>query len=268
MHRRPVSAVAATAALSLLTACASVDPGDAEVTLGVAAAPSLAGAFTEIIGDFEAENPGVRVHLELGRSADLADALETRTDVHIFASASAEAVRGAVEAGAVAEPEVFARNHVVLAVPSGNPAGVSGLDDLSREELRIGLCDEVVPCGEAADTLLETAGVTPVVDERDAGSRALAARLGDNELDAGIIYRTDVAASHGWVSRVDVEERERLLAQDAGATRYILARVLSGDERGPDGEAAREAGREFRSLVVSDRGREALESAGLQPVTS
>ena len=72
MHRRPVSAVAATAALSLLTACASVDPGDAEVTLGVAAAPSLAGAFTEIIGDFEAENPGVRVHLELGPSADLA----------------------------------------------------------------------------------------------------------------------------------------------------------------------------------------------------
>lgn len=252
----------------LLAGCA---PGVSEksvVTLGVAAAPSLAGAFNKIIGEFEAENPDVRVHLELGRSSDTAAALETRTDIHVFASASADVMRGAVDAGTVTAPEVFARNHVVLAVPSGNPGGVIGLNDLSRDELRIGLCDTVVPCGEAADVLLDTAGVSAVVDQRDAGSRALAARLGDYELDAGIIYRTDVAASHGWVSRVDVNERERILTQDAGATRYVLASVVGGESGGPDGEARREAGREFRSLVTSDVGRQALESEGLQPVTN
>lgn len=256
----------------MLGACSRGDEADdVDVTIGVAAAPSLAGTFNELIGVFEDEHPGVRVHLELGRSNDTAEGLGDRSDVHVFASASDDAMGLAVDRGTAVDPEVFARNHVVLAVPSGNPADVTGLDDLGREELRVGLCEPEVPCGAAADVLLDAADVAPSVDARDGGSRALSARLSDNELDAGIVYRTDVAGSHGWVTRVRVSERESTLSQEAGATRYSLARVPGGEDPAHGGEAEaeaeRRAGAEFRSLVTSGRGYRALENAGLQPIT-
>ena len=99
-----------------------------------------------------------------------------------------------------------------------------------------------VPCGKAAETLLSAAGVEPPGVERDSGSRALTARLADNDIDVGIVYRTDVAASHGWVALAEVDQRDRELAQDAGTTRYTVARI-PGAEDGPDAGAERELAR-------------------------
>ncbi|MDV8003119.1 molybdate ABC transporter substrate-binding protein [Rhodococcus sp. IEGM 1408] len=177
-------------------------------------------------------------------------------------SASEEVMALAVEQGTATDPQVFARNHVVVAVQSGNPREVRGLADLARPELRVGLCDLEDPCGRAADVLLAAAGVVPPEVNRDEGSRALAARLAGNELDVGIVYRTDVAFSHGWVTQADVDERDRELVQATGMTRYVLARVPGGED-GQDAGAERTAAGEFRRLVTSDRGRLALENAGL-----
>lgn len=256
------------AALSLALVCAGVaacteaESEQRAFTLGVAAAPSLSGAFTEIISIFEADNPGVRVSLELGRSNEIADSLASRTDINVFASASEETMSTVVASGVAVDPRVFARNHVVLAVPTGNPGRVVGLADLERDDLRVGLCDVTVPCGRAGDSLLAAARVAPRDVERTAGSRALTARLAGNELDAGVVYRTDVASSRGWVVEVEVDPRERELEQAAGETRYVLARVPAGDE-GPDRDAEAAAADSFAELVLSDRGRQALRNSGL-----
>lgn len=250
-------------ACSGLAACAAKEPEDSVVTIGVASAPSLSDAFTELIGIFELEHPGVRVHLELGRSDDLSQGLVGRTDINVFASASEEAMAYVVDQGAATDVQVFARNHVVMAVPSGNPRQVRGLDDLARPGVRVGLCEESAPCGKAAETLLAAAGVTPPTVSREVGSRALSSRLADNELDVGIVYRTDVAGSHGWVAQPDVDEREQELMREAGTTRYTLARVPGGED-GSGAEGERVASAEFRELVTSDRGRSALENAGLE----
>ena len=261
MLRRPGLAVLAAAlACTGLVACAEPEPEP--IRIGVATAPSLAEAFTDMIGTFEEEHPDVTVDLETGRSDTLAGGLPGRTDINVFASASEEAMDELVRAGVAVDPRLFARNHVVLAVPTGNPGGVESLQDLDQPDLRVGLCAVDVPCGRAADTLLDAAGVEPAEPQRNDGSRALAARLAGNELDAGIIYRTDVASSHGWVTQAVVDPADRELEQAAGTTRYVVARIPAG-ETGPDGEAVREATEEFLELVFSDRGRRALQSAGL-----
>lgn len=268
MPRRPGLAVLSLAlACTGAAACAEEEPDAGVITIGVAAAPSLSAAFAELISVFEADNPGVRVSMELGRSNQIAESLASRSDINVFASASVQAMDLAVAEGAAVDPRVFARNHVVLAVPSGNPRQVTGLDDLERDDLRVGLCDAAVPCGRAADTLLAAAEVTPppVVD-RAAGSRALTARLADNAVDVGIVYRTDVASSHGWVTEVDGGEQDRALEQAAGTTRYVLARVPGGDD-GPDAEAEAAAADEFTELVLSGRGRLALQNSGLAAAT-
>ena len=260
---RGVSVLTIALACTVVGACATQEPEDETTTIGVAAAPSLTAAFTEMIDIFEDEHPGVTVSLELGRSDTIAAGLPGRDDINIFASASEEAMQQVVDAGVAVDPRVFARNHVVVAVPSGNPRRITGLRDLERPDLRVGLCAMDVPCGKAAETLLSAAGVEPPGVERDSGSRALAARLADN--DVGIVYRTDVAASHGWVAQVEVDQRDRELAQTAGTTRYSVARVVRGEE-GADSEGERAATDDFLELVVSDRGRRALENTGLAPL--
>ncbi|MCT1863481.1 MULTISPECIES: molybdate ABC transporter substrate-binding protein [Dietzia] len=260
---RGVGVLTIALACTVVGACATQEPEDETTTIGVAAAPSLTAAFTEMIDIFEDEHPGVTVSLELGRSDTIAAGLPGRDDINIFASASEEAMQQVVDAGVAVDPRVFARNHVVVAVPSGNPRRITGLRDLERPDLRVGLCAMDVPCGKAAETLLSAAGVEPPGVERDSGSRALAARLADN--DVGIVYRTDVAASHGWVAQVEVDQRDRELAQTAGTTRYSVARVVRGEE-GADSEGERAATDDFLELVVSDRGRRALENTGLAPL--
>lgn len=262
---RAVSAFAVALACSGFVACARQEPESPGMTLGVVAAPSLSDAFTEMIDFFEGEHPGVRVSLELGRSDTIAEEMPDRDDINVFASADEDSMQWLVDEGVAVEPTVFARNHVVVAVPSGNPRQVTGLRDLERPDLRVGLCVLDVPCGRAAESLLAVAGVvTPTQVARDPGSRALAARLADNELDVGIVYRTDVAASHGWVALAEVDQRDRELAQAAGTTRYTVARI-PGAEDGPHAERA--VAGEFLKLVTSDRGRRALENAGLAPVS-
>lgn len=247
-----------------VVACANGGSDTGFITIGVAAAPSLSEAFTEIIRVFEADNPGVRVSMELGRSNEIAQSLPARTDVNVFASASEEAMELAMAGGAAVDPQVFARNYVVLAVPSGNPRGVTGLKDLERDDLRVGLCDVAVPCGRAASALLAAAEVTPpAAVERAAGSRALTARLADDALDVGVVYRTDVASSRGWVALADVGQHERDLERAAGTTSYVLARVPGGDV-GPAAESEAAASDEFVDLMLSARGRQALLNSGLE----
>ncbi|GLB64440.1 molybdate-binding protein [Dietzia sp. NCCP-2495] len=257
--------VALVCAGSAGCAATDVEPTPETVTIGVAAAPSLAEAFTEIITAFEAEHPNVTVSMELGRSHQIAEGLSERTDINIFASANEESMATAEAEGTVSDPTVFARNHVVVAVPSGNPLGVASLADFAREGVRVGLCDPTVPCGRAGDTLLSEANIVPTDVTRSPGSRALTSRLADNRVDVGIVYRTDVASSRGWVTQAEVSEVERELARSAGTTRYVLARVPAGDA----GEAARSeatASDEFVDLVLSSRGRTALLNSGLEAI--
>ena len=81
-----------------------------------------------------------------------------------------------------------------MAVPAGNPAGITGLDDFSDEALLIGLCAEEVPCGDFGRQALENAGVTPAIDTNEPDVRALLTKIAEGELDAGIVYVTDVLA--------------------------------------------------------------------------
>ena len=65
---RGVSVLTIALACTVVGACATKEPEDETTTIGVAAAPSLSAAFTEMIDIFEDEHPGVTVSLELGLS--------------------------------------------------------------------------------------------------------------------------------------------------------------------------------------------------------
>lgn len=249
------SAAALLAALSalLLTSCGTGGPDGAraespDTVIRVFAAASLTDAFDELAREFQADNPGLDVELNLAGSSSLRAQILAGAPADVFASASAAVMAEVVAADAAAGTLTFATNRLQIAVPSGNPAGLTGIEDFGRPELFLGLCAEQVPCGALADAALEHAGVVPAVDTREPDVRALANKVALGELDAGIVYVTDVLALSSRLDGIDLPDRSSLEA------RYPIAPLTGADNvEGADA---------FIAFVLSAEGREILARHG------
>jgi molybdate transport system substrate-binding protein len=182
--------------LVLGTLSCSDDDG---TTLRVFAAASLTDALSDVERAFEAEHGDVDVVLNLAGSSSLREQIAGGAPADVFASASARHVEGIGD-----EPVTFATNALELVVPASNPGDVDGLDDLARHELLVGVCAPEVPCGELARRALTDAGVDAAVDTEEPDVRALLTKVAAGELDAGLVYRTDVLAAGDDVVGVDV----------------------------------------------------------------
>lgn len=234
----------AVALASAVTACRDDGGGRPEVT--VFAAASLTDVFADLGERFEEEH-GADVTFSFGGSSSLREQILEGAPADVFASAGPGPMRDLEAAGAVAAPATFATNRLQLAVPAGNPAGVRGLGDLARSDLLVGLCAAEVPCGALARQVLDAAGVGAAPDTEEADVRALLTKLEQRELDAGLVYATDVTSAAGAVEGIDLD--------DGGAlTEYPIAVV--------DGAAAPGLADDFVALVRSERGQQVLRTAG------
>lgn len=223
--------------------------GGSATEVSVSAASSLTDAYGDIEAAFEAAHPDIDVVLNLAGSATLREQILEGAPVDVFAPADLETMTEVEAFGAVAgEPQIFARNLLQIAVPSGNPAGVTTLDDFARDDLFLGLCAVGVPCGDLARQALRTAGVIPSLDTNEANVRALLLKVEEGELDAGITYVTDVVAARGAVDGIDIPIEHNVLAE------YPIA-VLD-DAAHPDAAAS------LVAFVLSDDGREILADHG------
>lgn len=173
-------------------------------SITVLAAASLTDAFTEVAAAFEDANSGVTVELSFGSSASLREQILGGAPADVFASANPANMDAVVEAGLATDPEVFATNVLAIAVPSDNPGGVESLDDLAYPDLLIGLCAEEVPCGQFGRQVLANAGVTASIDTNAPDVRALLTQIESGDLDAGLVYETDVRAAGGAVTGIPI----------------------------------------------------------------
>ena len=69
------------------------------------------------------------------------------------------------------------------------------MTDLADPDLLIGLCAESVPCGDFARQVLANADIVPSPDTNEADVRSLVTKIGVGELDAGIVYASDVVVA-------------------------------------------------------------------------
>jgi molybdate transport system substrate-binding protein len=221
-------------------------------SITVFAAASLTDAFGEMAATFEEENPGSTVELNFGASSALREQILAGAPADVFASANTSNMDQLVEADAVqGEPEVFAANQLEIAVPAGNPGNVEGLDAFGNGDLNIGLCAEEVPCGQFGREALANAGVTPAQDTDEPDVRSLLTKVEAGDLDAGLVYHTDVLAAGDEVEGVEVPEDVNVIAE------YPLAALSASGNA--EGAAA------FVEFVLSDEGQSILESYGFMP---
>ena len=153
-----------------------------------------------------------------------------------------------VARGDASGPRDFATNTMEIAVPPDNPAGVTSVADLARKDVKVALCQAAVPCGATALTVFANAQVTvtPVTEELDVKAALSKVTLG--EVDAGVVYVTDVLAAGDLVRGIEIPDEVNAF------TTYPIATLAASKN-----PSAAEA---FADHVLSPDGIGALAAAG------
>lgn len=217
--------LALTATALALAACGSssgqsAGPGGGTIT--VFAASSLTESFTTIGAQFEAATPGTTVVFNFGGSSTLATQIAEGAPADVFASASAKTMETVVSAGKAAVPRTFATNSMEIATPTSPKVSITGLADLAAPGVTVAVCQPDVPCGVAASQLFAKNGlsVSPATQEADVKAVLSKVRLG--EVDAGIVYVTDVKSAGDAVVGVPIPPGSNVSAS------YPIAAIGSG----------------------------------------
>lgn len=234
--------------------------GSRAVVLTVSAAASLGTAFTDLAAEFERAHPHVDVALNVGGSGELAAQIVEGAPADVFAAASNATMKTVTDAGLTdAEPRTFARNTLAIAVAPGNPLGVDGLADLSAQNpddgspgdrsLTVVACAPAVPCGAVASTAASAAGVSLALASEELSVTDVLAKVTSGEADAGLVYRTDVAAAGDAVDGVWLPE------SGATVTEYPIV-ALTTDE------PASRAAAQWIEFVTGPTGQATLDRLG------
>ena len=235
-------AVVVAACGAALAAGACGDNGDGSEAgrrgITIFAAASLTDVFGDIAAAFEAANPGVEVTLQFAGSSRLATQINAGAPADVFASAD-EHTAAQTDARQVT---VFARNRLAIATPPDNPAGVTGLESLTGGDLILALCASDVPCG-ALSELVGGPELAAAADTREPNVRGVLTKVLLGEVDAGVVYATDVRAAGDAVTGIGIDH--------PASTAYPVA-LLSDSPTAAD----------FVAFVLSPPAQKLLAAAG------
>jgi len=217
-------------------------------TINVFAASSLTESFTTLGKQFEHDHPGTKVVFNFGPSSGLSEQITQGAPADVFASASTSSMDDVVGAGDASNPTDFAKNNMEIAVPPANPGHVTSVSDLAKSGTKVAVCQAEVPCGVAAAQVFTNAKLTvkPVTEEVDVKSVLAKVQLG--EVDAGVVYVTDVRAAGDKVKGITIPA-----SVNATATYPIAA--LSHSSHSATAQA-------FVDYVLSSAGTSVLSAAG------
>lgn len=204
-------AIALAVGLGALFPSASGATTKSTSELTVSAAASLTDVFPVIADAFKKRFPDTEIKFNFSGSSTIMNQVIAGAPVDVIATASESTMQIGVDSKDVLRPLFFARNSLTIAVPAGNPANIKDLADLQRSGLLLGVCDTAVPCGTSAAELFakNKLNVTPVTRELDV--RSLLGKVISGDLDAGIVYITDVKAAGSKVEFVEIPIKENVM---------------------------------------------------------
>jgi molybdate transport system substrate-binding protein len=253
MFRRTVAASLTAVAALTLAACGSDDkpaasPASSQAlsgTINVFAAASLTGTFTQLGKDFEAAHSGVKVVFNFAGSSALAQQINQGAPADVFASAAPKNMDQVTDKGTAT---TFVKNKLEIAVPKGNPGKITGLKDFADKDKKIAICAVQVPCGAAAKKVFDATKIVAQPDSLEQDVKAALAKVSLGEVDAALVYKTDVLAAKDKVEGIEFPEADKAINE------YPIATLTKA--KNPDGAKA------FADFVLSAQGTTVLTAAG------
>jgi molybdate transport system substrate-binding protein len=237
-------------AVGCAAASCSSAPGGSELNVHVAA--SLSSVFEELGDQFALQFPDVTIRFNFAGSSTLVTQIQEGAPADVVVMADSANMDKLVSSGEVNAQDVgdLARNELAILVENGNPLGITSLDDLTRPDLRVVLCDEAQPCGRYALQMLDAEEIDLAPASREASATAVLSRVANGEADAGIAYVTD-----GMLPDDDVEP-VRIPSSVNVTTNYPIAKMAQPSSSNTTAVEA------FITLVRGPSGDEVLTDAG------
>jgi molybdate transport system substrate-binding protein len=171
--------------------------GGSRPALTVSAAASLQKAFTSYGHQFR----GATVRFSFAGSDALAAQIEQGVRPDLFASANAVLPAALYAKGLAEKPAVFAANRLVLAVPANS--SVAALGGVERPGVSLAVGTPSVPVGSYTQVVLgrlapaRRRALEANIVDREPDVSGIVGKLTEGAVDAGFLYATDVAATHG-----------------------------------------------------------------------
>jgi molybdate transport system substrate-binding protein len=261
--------LATAVVLVLAIACSSSNSSPTRSTpsgeITVFAASSLTDAFNAIATAFKAKYPGTSVTFNFAGTPTLRAQLEQGARADVFASANAEQMQFAIDAGVVeGTPSTFATNRLVVITPAGGE--VRTLAGLATDGALIVLALPGVPVGgysrQALANLSGTNGlpagyagrVLANVVSEETNVRQVVAKVSLGEADAGIVYQTDAASEvRDNMDTIEIPDEANVIAT------YPVAHAKDG------GNSV--TGAAFIAFVLSTDGQAILAEYGFGPAS-
>ena len=270
--KKLLALVMALAMALALCACGG-DSAAEGVELTVFAAASMEETLTEIGDMYMAENEGVTVVFNFDSSGTLKTQIQEGAVCDVFLSAgqtqmdqldiTADASVNTEGLDFVLEGSRFdlLENKVALVVPEGNPAGIESFEDmrdgLESGTIMLAMGNGDVPVGQYTQKIFDYYGLDEAALAESGcitygtNVKEVATQVAEATVDCGVIYATDAFSEN--LAVVDTATAEM-----CGQVIYPAA-VLNISEH-------QEQAQDFLDFVVSDAGREVLESVGFTPL--
>ena len=270
--KKLLALVMALAMALALCACGG-DSAAEDVELTVFAAASMEETLTEIGDMYMAENEGVTVVFNFDSSGTLKTQIQEGAVCDVFISAgqtqmdqldiTADASVNTEGLDFVLEGSRFdlLENKVALVVPEGNPAGIESFEDmrdgLESGTIMLAMGNSDVPVGQYTQKIFDYYGLDEAALAESGcitygtNVKEVATQVAEATVDCGVIYATDAFSENLTVVNTATAEM-------CGQVIYPAA-VLNISEH-------QEQAQDFLDFVVSDAGREVLESVGFTPL--
>ncbi len=233
--------IIAIAGISLAFAADSDDSGSIVVYAGA----GFSELGDDLVKAFNEKYPNIEVNMRYGGSGELFTTMETQKNGDVFFPAAYKYMGEAITNGYVENDTVknVTKNIPVIIVQPGNPKNITGVADLGRSDVKVGLGEPEGPAiGKSSQEILNKSNVTvdPVVTTTTVNQ--LVTYITSGEIDATIIWKamTSWADNQGKFEVIEIPDNQNKIStipiavttfsEDSNSAHKFVDFVVNDDE--------------------------------------
>lgn len=209
---KKILSLGAPALLALSLAACSDDAdeasGDEHRDITVMIAASMCGIAESAEADVE-EDLGIDVTTVCAGSSDLVAQIEAGNETDVLITANQKTADQIIDGDRGTQLDMIATNELVVVVPAGNPAGITGFDE-SMNAADLVVCAPQVPCGDVSLQLAELNDLTLEPVSEEGSVTDVLGKITSGQGDVGLVYRTDANAAGDAVEVIDIPKSEEI----------------------------------------------------------
>jgi len=229
----------------------SDEKGSVEVLAGA----GFSKVVPELVEKFNEKYPNIEVNVKYGGSGELFATLETQQTGDVFLPSAYKYMDDAMKNGYMENDTVknITENVPVIVVTKGNPKNITSLEDLSRDDVNVGLGDPNGPAiGKTSKELLDKNNVTvnPIITTTTVNQ--LLTYMISGEIDATIIWQdmTFWEEGKGKIDVIEIPEKDNNPSTiPVGVTNFA---------------SDKDSAEKFQEFILSDEGKKIWEKWGFE----